>query len=100
VLKCTKEGDPPLQVNWKKDSGEIGPLEHSSSSRFVQQTSIERNSSVVFAELKIDASEQADSGIYECIASNQYGQDEDRIKLEVKGIQNHAFFFHHSNTHV
>jgi len=77
VLKCKIEGDPPLQVNWKKDSSVIGPRQHSSSSRFTQQSSVERNSRAVFAELKIDASEQADSGIYECIASISM----DRMKI-------------------
>jgi len=55
---------------------------------------------VVSAELKIDASEQADSGIYECIASNQYGQDENRIKLEVKGIQNHGLLLEPIQKHI
>ncbi|ODM92162.1 Down syndrome cell adhesion molecule-like protein Dscam2 [Orchesella cincta] len=84
LLKCEIRGDSPVQVSWKKGSVIMEP-QHSSARLVQHQTIVDGNSSVLFAELRIDPSERADSGLYVCIASNQYGRDEDRINLEVKG---------------
>ncbi|CAL8129109.1 unnamed protein product [Orchesella dallaii] len=92
TLKCEIRGDSPIQVSWKKDSifieSEQSPSRSaasSESSRFVQhQRIVEGNSSVLSAELRIDPTEKTDSGLYLCLASNQYGRDEARINLEVK----------------
>jgi len=95
LLKCDVRGDQPIQVSWKKDSSIIesqkGPL--GTESRFAQhQNSVDGNSSVISADLRIDSSEQKDSGLYLCIASNQYGRDQVGINLQVKRKPSANFF--------
>lgn len=86
-LSCQIRGDPPLQVMWKKDS--VILQNSSSASQPRRVATLEKasgvNSTVLSAEFRIESSELADSGVYECVASNQYGRDERKIKLEVKG---------------
>lgn len=80
LLKCHIRGDHPIQVMWKKNSivlkedGRVIPTVSGS------------NSTVVDAQLKIQASERSDSGIYICVGSNLYGRDEAQINLQVRGL--------------
>jgi len=82
LLKCQIRGDEPIEVEWRKNSivlSETGP-------RVVTDAVLDTNSSLLLAQLRIDRTERSDSGLFLCSASNQYGRDEDRISLEVKGL--------------
>ncbi len=81
LLKCQIRGDQPIQVEWRKNSIVMSEQ----SPRLVQDSILDTNSSILLAQLRIDRTERSDSGLFLCTASNQYGRDEDRISLEVKG---------------
>lgn len=100
TVRCEVRGNRPVEVIWKRNStlvqlptttaAQAQTHTHTTSDfqeknlRLAQKV-IEVNSTVLSAQLQIKSSELADSGNYLCIASNQYGRDEDSIILQVKG---------------
>lgn len=89
VLKCSIRGDPPLNVQWRKDSI---PLDATwSQSRIVtraqpQPPSPTAAGQLLTSELSVTNAAAADEGLYECAASNVYGEDGDAVFLQVQDV--------------
>lgn len=89
VLKCSIRGEAPLNIQWRKDST---PLDTSSAqSRIVTRAQSSANPSslnppTLVSELSVTNAASADEGLYECVASNIYGEDSDAVFLQVQDV--------------
>jgi len=75
ILRCSVRGDPPLNIQWRKDSAPLDPASASSKITTSQLSS----------ELSVTHASSADEGLYECYASNVYGDDRDSVFVQVQG---------------
>lgn len=89
VLKCSIRGEAPLNIQWRKDSM---PLDSSSAqSRIVTRAQpagspSSFNPPTLVSELSVTNAASADEGLYECVASNVYGEDSDAVFLQVQDV--------------
>ena len=74
VLKCRVHGDGPLNVQWRKDSI---PLDATRTGSALNPLT---------SELGVANAAVADEGLYECVASNVYGEDSDSVFLQVQDV--------------
>ncbi|XP_059473437.1 cell adhesion molecule Dscam2-like isoform X4 [Neocloeon triangulifer] len=75
VLVCPALGDAPLRVTWVS-----GPRSLSMG----QMREVSTTGGGVAAELHLNALTRRDTGAYRCVASNEFGQDELTLHLNVK----------------
>lgn len=81
TMTCSVTGDPPLTISWTRDKQ---ALIIENDPRF--RLSDSKTSSGVQSELTVMSVGRADSALYTCIASNDYGQDDTNIQLIVQEI--------------
>jgi len=74
VIPCDADGLPKPEVTWLKDGSEVATT---GSSRY----SVRRDGSLRLTAVTVD-----DSGLYECIASNEAGTARREVILTVQGI--------------
>ena len=79
LLICNAFGELPIQISWSKD-GQI--LNQISSLHTLEEKA--SNLSYV-SKFLIRSTASTDTGLYTCLASNQFGRDEKRIELIIKG---------------
>ena len=70
TLRCSVSGDPPLNIQWRKDSVLLDG-----------GTTLGTGQQLSSSELSV-----ADEGLYECAASNAYGDDTDAAFLQVQDV--------------
>ncbi|XP_065340090.1 cell adhesion molecule Dscam1-like isoform X3 [Cloeon dipterum] len=75
VLVCPAVGDAPLRVTWV-----LGPRSLSMG----QVREVSTSGGGVAAELHLTGLSRRDTGAYRCVASNEFGQDELTLYLNVK----------------
>lgn len=81
VLVCPAQGDAPLRVTWVS-----GPRSLSMG----QMREMSASGGGVSAELQLTMLSRRDTGAYRCVASNEFGQDELTLYLNVKGRKLHV----------
>ncbi|XP_059350890.1 cell adhesion molecule Dscam2-like isoform X2 [Daphnia carinata] len=90
VLKCSIRGDPPLNVHWRKDSVPLDPTQSRVATRAQPATGSHPSSplhpTLLTSELSVTNAAVADEGLYECAASNMYGEDSDAVFLQVQDV--------------
>ena len=82
-LTCNIVGDTPIAVKWKIQTTQQY-IDESSDSRYSVREQILEDGMV--SELGISNTYRQDSGIYVCMASNAFGQDELLIQLIVQEV--------------
>ncbi|GBO05376.1 hypothetical protein AVEN_221619-1, partial [Araneus ventricosus] len=80
VLSCDAHGESPLTVSWKRYQR---PIDRSVLSRYVLREHV--HPSGLKSQLSIPSVLRADSGLFSCEASNDYGREEKSIQLIVQG---------------
>ncbi|XP_054708130.1 cell adhesion molecule Dscam2-like [Uloborus diversus] len=78
-LHCEASGELPIQIQWEKDKQ---PLDIKSTKRLSAKE--EPGAQSVLSKLIIQEATRADSALYTCIASNEFGSDETNIQLVVQ----------------
>jgi Down syndrome cell adhesion protein 1 len=91
VLKCSIRGDPPLNVQWRKDSNPLDATQSRIVTRAQPTTTTTSGSSfnnptLLTSELSVTNAAAADEGLYECSAANVYGEDNDGVFLQVQDV--------------
>ncbi|KAI9556414.1 hypothetical protein GHT06_016202 [Daphnia sinensis] len=90
VLKCSIRGDPPLNIHWRKDSVPLDPTQSRVVTRAQPATGSHPSTSLhptlLTSELSVTNAAVADEGLYECAASNMYGEDSDAVFLQVQDV--------------
>jgi hypothetical protein len=91
VLKCSIRGDPPLNVQWRKDSNPLDATQSRIVTRAQPTTttisgSSFNNPTLLTSELSVTNAAAADEGLYECSAANIYGEDSDGVFLQVQDV--------------
>ncbi|KAG8198699.1 hypothetical protein JTE90_023471 [Oedothorax gibbosus] len=79
TLKCEAFGEKPMTYMWLKDKQPFGGLSHP---RYMLREQM--LSSGHLSELTIHVVERQDNGLYTCVASNAFGQDEKHNQLTVQ----------------
>ncbi|XP_055948991.1 cell adhesion molecule DSCAM-like isoform X3 [Argiope bruennichi] len=79
VLSCDAHGESPLTVSWKRYQR---PIDRSVLSRYVLREHVHPNG--LKSQLSIPSVLRADSGLFSCEASNDYGREEKSIQLIVQ----------------
>ncbi|XP_013789961.1 Down syndrome cell adhesion molecule-like protein Dscam2 [Limulus polyphemus] len=81
VLECSVKGEEPLFVEWLKDKKPLNRLDDlSKRSRTEQLPSGEGG---IKALLRVSSAQRNDGGLYNCSASNRYGEDNMIIRVVV-----------------
>jgi primosomal replication protein N len=65
VLNCQVRGEVPIQIDWRRNNTII---QTESGSRMSVESFLDKNTSILSTQLRIDQSARSDSGIYECLA--------------------------------
>ena len=76
-------GDPPLTVQWRKDSVQIDSA--FGAPRIATRPEVGAGGWLV-SELTLINAASADEGLYECGASNVYGEDRDVVFVQVQDV--------------
>ncbi|KAF8796641.1 Down syndrome cell adhesion molecule-like [Argiope bruennichi] len=79
TLKCEAFGEKPMTYMWLKDKQPFGGLSHP---RYMLREQMLNSGHL--SELTIHVVERQDNGLYTCVASNAFGQDEKHNQLTVQ----------------
>ncbi|GFU50490.1 down syndrome cell adhesion molecule-like protein Dscam2 [Nephila pilipes] len=80
-MKCEALGDQPLSVTWQRDETTISK---SGDERYeIFETLVQKG---VMSELIIRTTDRDDGALYSCIAENEFGNDQRKIRLLVMEV--------------
>jgi Down syndrome cell adhesion molecule len=82
-LQCNVVGDTPVDVKWKIQASQQYVDESADARYSIRQQTLDDG---MVSELGISHTYRQDSGVYICMASNSFGQDELMIQLVVQEV--------------
>ncbi|KAG8178108.1 hypothetical protein JTE90_017455 [Oedothorax gibbosus] len=83
-MKCEALGDQPLSVTWQKEKEETTTISKSGDERYeIFETMVSKG---VMSELIIRTTDRDDGALYSCIAENEFGNDQRKIRLLVMEV--------------
>uniref|UniRef100_T1J817 Down syndrome cell adhesion molecule-like protein Dscam2 n=1 Tax=Strigamia maritima TaxID=126957 RepID=T1J817_STRMM len=80
-LVCEAYGDKPLTISW---SAHRDPARADALSKYNVNDNYWEKGTI--SELVIEKVEKSDSGVYPCVATNAYGEDESHVQLIVQDV--------------